>query len=309
MNVIVAVSGGVDSVVLLDSLVNRRMGELITSLQLPVADYQLVVAHFDHGMRPDSAEDAAFVQSLAKQYGLQYESHRVELGVDASEDTARRARYEFLQSCSEKYQAVGIITAHHQDDVVESIIINILRGTGWRGLVPMDQISAKSQIIRPLLRIPKSQLYEYAKTHDLQWREDSTNNDSTYLRNYVRLQLLPQIIKKNPEANGQLLSAYTQTSKLKKEITKQLETYISDFQISGIEYQIPRYQLIMLPISAIREVIYYLLTQLDPDWHPTNQQILRAATFVKVGLPGKKMRISQSLEITSQKSLLQFKKY
>lgn len=118
---IVAVSGGVDSVVLLDMLAKQ-------------ADLQLVIAHFDHGIREDSKQDALFVAHLAAKYHVPFESERVELGHGASEALAREKRYAFLRMMFKKYNADAIITAHHQDDVIETSMINILRGTGRHGL-------------------------------------------------------------------------------------------------------------------------------------------------------------------------------
>jgi tRNA(Ile)-lysidine synthase len=164
---IVAVSGGVDSVTLLDMLAR-------------LTDHELVVAHFDHGIRPNSAEDAQFVADLAKKYGLPFETKREELGPQASEELARTRRYEFLRSMAEKHGA-GIMTAHHADDAVETVAINLHRGTGWRGLAVLD-----SDIVRPLLSMHKAELHDYAKKHELEWREDSTNASEAYLRNRLR---------------------------------------------------------------------------------------------------------------------------
>lgn len=171
MNYVIAVSGGVDSVVLLDMVVRDQL-----------LDYdQLIVAHFDHGIRSDSADDAEFVRQLAVLYGLPFETFREELGVDASEETARDRRYAFLRSVAKKYNAV-IVTAHHADDVVESVVINIQRGTGWRGLAVMDSPG----VTRPLVSMRKAALIEYAIEHRLEWREDSTNSETKYLRNRLR---------------------------------------------------------------------------------------------------------------------------
>lgn len=167
---IVAVSGGVDSVSLLDMMA-----------QLP--NNELIVAHFDHGIRDDSASDAAFVEELAGSYGLPFEVRREVLGPEASEEKARARRYAFLRELAGKYQA-RIVTAHHGDDAVESIAINLHRGTGWRGLAPLD-----SDISRPLLDMTKADLAEYAKRRNLQWREDSTNAQTKYLRNRIRQSL------------------------------------------------------------------------------------------------------------------------
>ena len=169
---IVAVSGGVDSVVLLDMLTNS---------QLPTPTSHLIVAHFDHGIREDSAEDARFVGELARTHGLQYESRREELGVGASEELARDRRYGFLRELAQKYDA-QIVTAHHADDVVETIAINVSRGTGWRGVAVLDSLG----IVRPLLHLRKQELVAYAEEHRLKWHEDSTNISDTYLRNRMR---------------------------------------------------------------------------------------------------------------------------
>lgn len=164
---VVAVSGGVDSVVLLHMLAHRP-------------DVELVVAHFDHGIRDDSASDALFVAKLASKYGLPFESRREELGKGVSEDQARTRRYKFLKDVAKKHKA-KLVTAHHADDAVETVAINLTRGTGWRGLAVLD-----SEVVRPLLDMGKQDVLDYAKKHKLQWREDSTNASDAYLRNRIR---------------------------------------------------------------------------------------------------------------------------
>lgn len=167
---IVAVSGGIDSVVLLDTLHTAGSDEL-------------VVAHVDHGIRIDSGEDEQFVQQLAQGYGLECETIQLNLGQNASEELAREKRYTWLRDIQQKHGADAVATAHHQDDVVETIIINIIRGTGWRGLC---SLSEHDETKRPLLGWSKSEIINYALLHNLEWREDSTNDNVRYLRNYVR---------------------------------------------------------------------------------------------------------------------------
>lgn len=167
MNYIVAVSGGVDSVVLLDKLSKT-------------AD-RLIVAHFDHGIREGSSDDAAFVGALAEVYGTTFELGTATLGPDASEELARNHRYDFLYDVAARHDA-RIVTAHHLDDMVESIAINLTRGTGWRGLAVMN----RQDIERPLLSMTKGDIYEYALQNKLEWVEDETNLTNAYLRNRVR---------------------------------------------------------------------------------------------------------------------------
>ena len=177
---VVAVSGGIDSMVLLDALVHEReiAGRRVGSSAVPSG---LIVAHFDHGIRADSADDAAFVRAQAQHYGLEYVEKREELGAGASEERARQRRYAFLREICRHYNA-HLMTAHHADDIVETIAINCTRGTGWRGLA----VLAAQDIHRPLLGVTKAEIRTYATHHHLQWREDSTNMSDAYLRNRLR---------------------------------------------------------------------------------------------------------------------------
>ena len=192
---IVAVSGGVDSMVLLD-LLNRQ------------TDLELVVAHFDHGIRSDSDRDRQLVQEVAGRLGLTFVYEAAKLGPKASEATARAARYAFLERMRQVHGAKAIVMAHHQDDVLETAILNILRGTGRKGLT---SLSSRSQVVRPMLHLPKKVIREYADSQGLKWREDSTNADEKYLRNYIRLKILPRF---DDDARDQLLGIIEQTRRI-----------------------------------------------------------------------------------------------
>lgn len=174
---VVAVSGGVDSVALLDML-----------RQLP--GVRLTVAHFDHGIRSDSQLDRQLVQNLARQYGLPFVYGQGHLGAGASEATAREARYNFLRQVQQAAGAQAIITAHHQDDLIETAILNMLRGTGRKGVTSLKD---HYHLRRPMLHLSKQQIRDYAAEQGLAWREDSTNSDMTILRNYVRGSIVPRL--------------------------------------------------------------------------------------------------------------------
>ena len=197
MKKILAVSGGIDSVVMLHCL----------------KDEKPIVAHFDHGIRPNSGEDAKFVERLAYEYGLQFELGSAKLGEDCSEADARAARYDFLRDLAAKNNG-AICVAHHADDVLESIVINLIRGTGWRGLAPMSAPG----IERPLLSWHKSDIYRYATEHGLSFRQDQTNTEGDYLRNRVREKL-----RDLPEENKQkVLDLYEKQCRLSKECSELL---------------------------------------------------------------------------------------
>ena len=170
MKKIFAVSGGVDSVVMLHYFKD---------------DPNVIVAHFNHGIRPNSEDDCLFVEKIACEYGKTFVSKKMELGPYCSEEKARELRYGFLRELAKDNSGV-IYTAHHADDLIESAIINILRGTGWRGLAPLNS----QDIVRPLLSWTKNDIYQYAAEHKLRFRLDQTNSDDRYLRNRIRARLV-----------------------------------------------------------------------------------------------------------------------
>lgn len=185
-NYVVAVSGGVDSVVLLDLLAHRAT---VHNRPGSSSKLHLTVAHFDHGVREDSRQDRLFVQSLAKRYGLPFVYDEGQLGPAISEAAARFARYKFLRLVQKTAGAQAVITAHHEDDVLETAIINLLRGTGRKGLA---SLASQSDLLRPLLHLSKRDIQAYARRSGLTWHEDSTNQDLKYLRNYVRHKVVPR---------------------------------------------------------------------------------------------------------------------
>ncbi len=298
MNYIIAVSGGVDSVVLLDQLMTKK-----------VAQYEndsFIVAHFEHGVREDSPQDAAFVRQLAEEYAVPFELGSARLGAKVSEAVARKARYEFLRAVQEKRGADAILTAHHQDDVIETAIINIIRGTGWRGLISLD---SNGSIKRPLLDTSKKELLAYAKKHTLQWREDSTNSDERYLRNHVRRKLIPLAGEKDGQFKATFLKNIADAKIHKEQINKEVGVFLANSaQITKNQINLQRYELIMVPSTVAREVVHQILRQLDMHWHPTRRHIQRALHFIKTAQPGATLHISKQLHIVMRKEVVQFKK-
>lgn len=205
----------------------------------------LIVAHADHGMRSDSAVDAAFVQQYCKKHGLAFVDTKLNLDARASEDAARKARYDFLQQCCKKYDATAILTAHHQDDLLETVLLAIIRGTGWRGLAPF---ASGGNVLRPLLDTPKWQLIGYARKHSIEWREDSTNADEHYTRNYIRRTLVPMLDQKSETWRDQFLQYIRKQQDLRRTITGLLDGLCKNEPLS-------RYQLIMAPRAVAYEIL------------------------------------------------------
>lgn len=249
---LVAVSGGVDSVVLLDILVKSDR-------------YDLTVVHFDHGMRPDSAADARFVEGLAAQYGLEFIGKREELGVQASEDRARSARYDFLFAEVKKRDAV-VATAHHLDDVVESIAINIVRGTGWRGVA----VLARAGVVRPLIGKTKEEIRRYALENRLEWVEDITNTGDKYLRNRLRKLISRRLVIAK---KLQLEKLRESQLILKKEIDQECQHLLTPPPYS-------RYFFTQLDPDAARELLRSVFLQ-ETHSSPTRPQLDRALLAIK----------------------------
>jgi tRNA(Ile)-lysidine synthase len=268
---VVAVSGGVDSVVLLDLL---RM----------YPGVKLVVAHFDHGIRDDSHLDRAHVEALARRYRVPFTYDKGRLGPGVGEAEAREARYAFLRKVQAASAADAIVTAHHQDDVLETAIINLLRGTGRKGL---SSLTHGEGIIRPLLDVPKSEIIDYAKRHGLKWREDSTNLSTDILRNRIRHEMLPNWSHHDKQ---RLLDVTRRMRDLNHEIDRTITDIIPP--LGGLSSQdgLDREWFILLPHNVSREVM--------AGWLRGRQiRDFDSHTLERLTVAGKTAEIGKSIDI------------
>lgn len=196
---LVAVSGGLDSVSLLDLLLQVR-----DELRL-----ELVVAHADHGVRDDSAADAAFVRELAAAYSLPFVTSTLKLAPGGNlEGRAREARYAWLESVRKRRRADYIVTAHQADDQVETLFLHLARGAGLGGLAGMK--TQTYRLLRPLLAVPRKEITRYARKRKLHYRLDSTNRNLQIARNRVRRRVVTNLQKLNP----QLIETVTQSMRV-----------------------------------------------------------------------------------------------
>lgn len=282
---VLAVSGGVDSVVLLD-LVSKQK------------DLNIVVAHYDHGIRKDSINDKKLAKELATKYGYKFEYEEANLGPEINEAAARDKRYDFLYRVKQKYGANLLITAHHQDDLIETSMINILRGTGRRGL---SSLKSNGEIARPLLDYPKQRLIEYAKQNNLSWNEDSTNKDTKILRNYLRLKIIK---KMSDEERSRWLDILNSALK----VNTKLDFEIQNLLRRGLHKDQPvlsRSWFIMLPYDISKEVLLSILYKIglkDID----KKTIERLTVQIKT-LPGGKLLQATGVDVILTKRSARFK--
>ena len=181
-----AVSGGADSVALL-----VLMAELAGA-----HGFEPVVLHFDHGIRKDSADDAVFVRRLAGRFGLPFHTARVKVERrkgESIEMAARRERLAFFGSSMKSLGLDCIATGHHMDDVAETFLMRLKRASGADGLAGLKPVSFVDGIVfvRPLLNVRGGELRAFLRSRGIAWREDSTNGDTSILRNKVRHVILP----------------------------------------------------------------------------------------------------------------------
>ena len=215
MKYILAISGGVDSMVLFDCFLKNYPKSSI------------IVAHFNHKLRPSADDDEKFVEQKCREVDVRFEVGRLKMNPNESisEERARTERYKFLFSVrdkiySESSDKVQIITAHHLDDLTETVLVNLIRGTGWRGLSPFS-----STVFRPFIQsgdvlMPESKadVLIYAARNKISYRQDPTNFEDTYLRNRIRKNFSTMDPQEHFELNQKIKKLYIRQEEIRKEI-------------------------------------------------------------------------------------------
>ncbi|QQS26880.1 tRNA lysidine(34) synthetase TilS [bacterium] len=247
---IVAVSGGRDSVTLLDLL--HRLQEKW--------DWQLIVAHLDHGQREASADDASFVGALADRYGYKYL-----LGVlprtPQSEAVLRQARYNWLDEVRREAGADKIVTAHHRHDRLETTAWHAIRGADRVGLTSLG--NRHDIVVRPLIGFGRGDLITYAALRDLQWREDATNNDRSYTRNLIRHELMHFAPTQDAHYHNNLSNWIDHLETINDRIEQKLGHLLAEIgdKIAG-GYEIDRVKFLRLSPLVQLNLLSYMARQL-----------------------------------------------
>ncbi len=265
--VVVAVSGGPDSLCLLDVL--QRLG------------YRLVVAHLDHGLRPDSAEDAAFVADLAARWGLVAAVERIPVEPQKGESVeaaARRVRYTFLSRVAKAYGVRVVATGHTADDQVETLLLHLLRGTGLSGLrgmlprTPLHEVvpapAARRQwLVRPLLEVWRDETKAHCRSLGLMPRRDPSNEDRSLQRNRIRHDLLPVLETYNPSVRQALLRLSSISREVAAYLQREAEArWETAFRPAGeAALAVRRPVWIEMPVALQRELLRLARQRLFPD--------------------------------------------
>lgn len=199
---VVALSGGMDSSALL----------ILLSALRERLNFSLSAAHLDHGLRPESGQDAEAARALCRRLDVPFHLRLCDVAKRANgsglEDAGRRARYAFLEEVRREVGARWIVTAHHAGDLSEDILLRLIRGASWPGLGGMPGVAApcglldadgKGRVLRPLLLVEKARLRALLERQGVPWREDASNTRRDFRRNRIRLNVLPLLLAENPD--------------------------------------------------------------------------------------------------------------
>ena len=291
--VLLACSGGPDSLALAHILLQLREAE----------ELKVVIAHFEHGIRGEtSLQDAAFVRSFALRYGLPFELGSANVPQMARtegisiETAARECRYRFLREAAQKYGGALIATAHHADDQAETVLMRLLRGTGVTGLAAMRP--RLGNIIRPLLGIRRSEIEAYCEENQLNPRLDETNLQEVYLRNRLRLKLLPQLQR---EYNPSVVEALSQLAEVAAEtedfLAAETERAVSSMAKSeGNGWHLDREQFRRLSDALQAAVLRWIIRKLKPEAEIGFVQLRQARRLVREGETGASLSLNAGIK-------------
>ena len=280
MKLILAVSGGVDSMALLAMY----------------AHADIIVAHIDHGTRKSSAEDADFVRQKCQELGVKFYKTKLGLGEGVSEELARKKRYEFLKTIQEK-EGGTLCTAHHLDDVLESIVINLIRGTGWRGLTPFYG----DELVRPFIisRMWKRDVLKFAGEQNICFRQDPTNYEADYLRNRVR----EKMAELDETTQADIIELFEKQNELRGKIEK-IVTELAKQTVVGKNFH--KKELILaadekVALEVLREIC------LIHGYSLTRKQLADFLAAIKTYAPHKKFNLPKNHFVTILKNYFEFK--
>ncbi len=289
-SLLVAVSGGADSVCLL----------MLLAKWAKVRQWKLKVAYFDHGLRSAAKKEALFVERISKKLGLSfvrgYANCKVlkKISKCSTEEIARKARYEFLQKEAKHMDSpvkpgndsfrgddrgAKIALAHHMNDQVETFFVNLLKGSGLGGLSGMKP--QEGNLIRPLLTLTKEEILAYLKSQKISFLTDETNRSHPFLRNKVRQCLLPYIERVFPEWNllktlPRLMAVLKAEHELLGLLAEQWERqFVSPWGLApqGAGYRIGTKEFLALPAGLQRRIIKNTLEKLSPQRNFTSSHV------------------------------------
>lgn len=215
-HLILSVSGGVDSMSLLSYLNNKT-------------NYNLVVVHFNHLTRKENIDEERLVKGYCDENKIPFYRFKLKIKTGNFQSKAREKRLSLLKQIAIKYSSPYILTAHHLDDLIETILMRAYRGNHVLSLYGFEKISNEENFtfVKPFLTVEKSAIESYAKTSNTKFIEDPTNLENIYFRNRIRNIVIPQLKKDNPDFNDKMLNIYYFLLNLKESIRKETLLFLN----------------------------------------------------------------------------------
>ncbi len=304
--VVAAVSGGADSMALLHLLVQSELLQDVES--------RLLVAHFDHRLRADSAEDAEFVADSAKNLGLEFMTATwKERPMQGNlPELARQARYEFLTSCCASFEADRLATGHHRDDQAETFMDRLIRGSGLTGLSAMTAarpLDERLHLVRPLLGVSREAIRNWLTERGITWREDPSNRNTDYRRPLLRHRILPELSRLEPNAIQRIAAATQRIGRAQKALEWALDREWSHLmpQENDQGLSLDLEALAALPDELLALALrrcHRMVT--DPDHPPGEKAVAGFIKQIRAGRREGEMRI-RGLKITKKAGLVLFR--
>ena len=287
----VGVSGGKDSMALLHYLnsISRDLG------------FEVVAITIDHSIRENSALDSMFVMDYCKQNRIRAYKFKVDVPALAKqkslslESAAREARFGVFNSLISRGTVDKIALAHHQSDQAETILMHLFRGSGIRGLTGMGLVR-DNVFIRPMLQTDEKSIWKYVLDNDIEYREDETNQENEYNRNYIRNEIMPLILKRWPNAIASILNVAELLGKDDEYINSQVPT--DAFIISEKEVKIPL-SYFLYPAPIVSRMIIRALGYIGVNKDIESKHIEMIISFVNSAENGK--RIDLPLKVSLHK--------
>lgn len=262
--IVIGVSGGPDSMALLHLMIKLREKKKI----------KLICAHVNHNVRSESAAEAVFVEKFCHQNDVIFETMTIETYGDSNfHNEARSIRYNYFETLIEKYNATYLLTAHHGDDLIETILMRLVRGSSLHGYSGFSKVinKGKYQIIRPLITVTKDDILSYCKENNISYVQDKSNQKDVYTRNRFRKYVLPLLKQEEPNVHTKFYKFSNVLLEYDAFVEKQTQPIIDEVYIDGtlnIDKFIKQDHLIQMKIiSHILETTYQDDLMLISDVH------------------------------------------
>ncbi|MBU2495922.1 MAG: tRNA lysidine(34) synthetase TilS [Candidatus Omnitrophota bacterium] len=313
--VLLALSGGPDSVCLF---------HLLRVLQTRLK-FSIFTGHFNHGLRPLSENDSVFCRELSAKYRIPFLAGKGSLKPGTTEDTSRKARYDFLRKTADHFSCHSIATGHQLDDQAETILLHLVRGTGLQGLSgirPCRPVLSGSKInlIRPMLFVSRVEISGFLAENDYRFVSDATNLDPKFQRNKIRLELLPLLAEYNPNIKGTLFRMAEILNADYRHISDQADDFLKSrclFENVGEglrplpkkdkktgRYRLPLKEFSSLSFSLQREILRQALSSLmATPYRVSYEEVEYLRRFFLSGR-SRKIRISNNLQAARSRESL-----